>query len=43
MKSRAKPGGKKVITTEIPVPSFADAREWSAWLASYRLSSRAYG
>jgi uncharacterized protein YdeI (YjbR/CyaY-like superfamily) len=31
---------KKAITTEIPVLSFADAMEWSAWLASFHLSSR---
>ena len=32
--------GKKAITTEIPVVSFADAGEWSAWLSSYHRSSR---
>jgi uncharacterized protein YdeI (YjbR/CyaY-like superfamily) len=42
VKSHAKqrPVAKKAITTEIPVLSFADAEEWSAWLASYCLSSR---
>ena len=42
VKSRAKKRivAKKAITTEIPMVSFADAGEWSAWLASYRLSSR---
>jgi len=30
---------KKVISTDIPVASFADAREWSAWLVSHNRSS----
>jgi len=31
---------KKAIPTEVPVVSFADAGEWSAWLASRHTSSR---
>jgi uncharacterized protein YdeI (YjbR/CyaY-like superfamily) len=31
---------RKAIETEIPVVSFADAEEWSAWLASNHASSR---
>lgn len=30
---------KKVISTDIPVVSFADAREWAAWLVSHHRSS----
>jgi uncharacterized protein YdeI (YjbR/CyaY-like superfamily) len=30
---------KKEIATDIPVVSFADAREWSAWLVSHHRSS----
>ena len=30
---------KKVISTDVPVVSFADAREWSAWLVSHHRSS----
>ncbi len=42
VKSRTKqrPLAKKSITAEIPVLSFADAGEWSAWLASCHASSR---
>lgn len=40
MPAKRRAVAKKAITTEIPVLSFADAAEWSAWLASHCLSSR---